>query len=55
MATASCHFNTGYLSAHAEDMILEGRAARIMTTPINLDDFDLLTTLKRTRIQPQST
>ena len=30
---------TGYLSAHAGDMILEGRAARIMTKPINLDDL----------------
>ena len=37
---------TGYLSAHAGEMILNGRAAQIMTKPIDLDD--LLTAVKRT-------
>jgi DNA-binding NtrC family response regulator len=36
---------TGYPSAHAGDMILEGRAAQIMTKPINLDER--LETVKR--------
>lgn len=44
---------TGYLSAHAGEMILEGRAARIITKPIDLDE--LLTAVKRTLESKTST
>jgi DNA-binding NtrC family response regulator len=44
---------TGYLSANAGHIILEGRAAEIITKPINLDE--LLKTVKRVLLAKTST